>query len=54
MPNKGTDCSNAKEKMGKYVASLTDYDIPYMERPAIKGNLNHKRSCQSRPFACGY
>ena len=55
MWNKRTDCSNLKvamqEKKGKkYVASVTDYDIPYMERPAIKGKTILKRSCQSLSF----
>ena len=44
MSNERTDCSNFTVAMrkngGKYVASVTDYDIPYMERPVIKGNTN--------------
>ena len=53
MSNKRTDCSNLtvamqkKKKRGKNIASVTDYDIPYMERPTKKGNINRKSSCQS-------
>ena len=42
MSNKRTDCSNLtvamqkKKSGGKNIASVTDYDIPYMEIPAIK------------------
>ena len=48
MSNKRTDCSNLtvamqKKNDGKYVASVTDYDIPYMEGSAIKRKTNHKR-----------
>ena len=29
---------------------VTDYNIPYLARPTIKGNINHERSCQSLSF----
>ena len=46
MSNKRTDCSNLTAAMkrkngGKYVASVTDFDIPHMKRPALKRALNH-------------
>ena len=53
MSNKRIDCSNLtvamqKEKNGgKNAARVIDSDIPYMERPAIKGIIHQKRSCQS-------
>ena len=55
MSNKRIDCSNLtvamqKQNGGSYVASVTDYDIPYMERPTINGIINHTRSCQSHSF----
>ena len=28
---------------GKTLAGVTDYDIPYIERPAIKGKTSQKR-----------
>ena len=55
MSSKRTDYSNLtvalqKKKGRKKVASVTDYDISYMERPAIKGNINQTKSCQSLSF----
>ena len=55
MSNKRRDCSNLtvgmpKKNGGKYVANVTDSDIPYMERAAIKVNINHKRNFQSFSF----
>ena len=56
MSNKRTHWSNLtvalqkKKNGGKNVASVTDYDIPYMERLAINGIFNHKKSCQSFSF----
>ena len=46
MSNKPTDCRDLtvamqKKKNGKYVASIAKYDIPYVERPAIKGKTSH-------------
>ena len=33
-----------KKNVGKYVPSVTDYDIPFMERPAIKEILTIKEA----------
>ena len=48
MSDKRTDCSNLtvamqKKKSRKNVASVTDDDTPYMERPAVKGKTSLKR-----------
>ena len=60
MSNKRTDCSNMtvaiqKKNGGKHAVNVTDHKIPYrqrpqMERPAVKGNINRKTSCQSPSF----
>ena len=52
MSYKRTDYSNLtvamqKKNGGNYVASVMDYGMPYMERNALKGKINHKRSRQS-------
>ena len=66
MSSKRTECSNLtvamqKKKCWNYVASVTDDDIPYMERPAIKGKttkkkekLTIKEAANHFFFACGY
>ena len=35
------------------MAGVTNYDIPYLEKLAIKGIPNHERSCQSLSFTRG-
>ena len=56
--NKRKDCSNLtvatqKENGEKSEACVVSYNIPYMERPAIKGTANQKKkNCASCQIPC--